>query len=59
MEATGVVQPGGDDDDGALLELPEGCEVERLMVGMDGGGGPGVGRVQVAEVALEPGLCAE
>ena len=52
-------QDGHVDNDRTLPELPEGSHVERLVVGMDGQRGPRVGRVQVAEVALQPGLRAK
>ena len=59
VETAGVVQAGRDDYDGPLLKLPKGGQVDGLVVGMDGKGGPSAGRVEIAEMALQPGLSAE
>ena len=58
VPAAGILQPGGNQQNGALLEAPQGGNIQRLMVGVHSQRCLRLGPAQVPQVPLHPRLRA-
>ena len=58
VPAAGILQPGGNQQDGALLEAPQGGNIQRLVVGVHSQRCLRLGPTQVPQVPLHPRLRA-